>query len=79
MTFTVVSELPKKARQKKLRNLLEEVMNMNAKFVKMDFDKNDYANPKSAQNSLSVAACRGGFPIKVHIIDGEVYFVRKDL
>ena len=79
MKFTVVKEVPNRTVKKHLYSILDEVLTMNAKFVKVEFDKNEYKHVGSAQSNLCDAAKRYGFPMRVSVINGELYIIRKDI
>lgn len=83
MKFTAVLELPI-GRDGNRRNwrtgpILDEVMNMNAKFVKFEFDKNEYKSAKNVQTTYGVVIKKCGYPLRVRTLDGEVYFIRTDM
>lgn len=80
MKFTVVEKVPNiRKAKKKLRNILDEFMNMNVKAVKFEFDENEYKNAKSCYGNLHKAARNYGYPVNVCKRNGEIYFERRDI
>ena len=79
MKFTVVEKIPERKAKKKLAYILDEFMNMNVKFAKFEFNENEYKTASSANGALRKSAARFGYPIKVQLINGEIYFERRDI
>ena len=78
MTFTVVKKLPKSRAKNNLYLFLGNFMSTGSKFAKVDFASMDYCSMESAQNSIREAARRYKYPIKVRMINGEIYLIRTD-
>lgn len=79
MKFTVVKEIPERTKKKKLLHILDEFMNMNVKYAKFEFNENEYKTASSANGNLRKAANNYGYPITVRMVDGVVYFERRDI
>jgi hypothetical protein len=80
MKFTKVEKVPEKNRGKKrLQVFFSEFMTANVKTARVDFAEGDYANVNVARTTLSTAAMRGAFPIRVCIRGDEIYLVRTDM
>ena len=78
MTFTVIEKLPKSRANNNLYLFLGNFMSTGAKFAKVDFASMDYCSMESAQSSICGAARRYKYPIKVRMINREIYLVRTD-
>lgn len=83
MNIVVVDDLPKKTTQKHRTNnisgYLEEFVNMNVKFAKLEFHAGEYSRIESARQSIHQSVRTHGFPIKVCVRNRELYLVRKDI
>ena len=78
MRFVKVDEIPKNTyEQYRMRNLLEEFMNMNTKQVKVE--DHGYSNTKYAYSAFQRASKRWAYPVDVHMHSGEVYLIRRDM
>lgn len=79
MRFTEVKEIPgdRVRRKNEMRDILTEYMNMNIKSVKVE--DHGYATTKLAYLAFKRAAERHVFPIDVHMRNGEVYLIRRDM
>ena len=81
MTFTPVDKLPEKRKSpyKKLTDHLDEFMNMDVKYARVNYTTTEYVSYNGAHNAISVAIRNGGYPIELKGINGELYLIRKDL
>lgn len=82
MRFTTINKLPKPKRYGRMGRRqaeLQEFVNMNVKCVKVTLAPNEYANLNTAYVTLWKCIKRGNWPIKLHRIDGELYFIRTDI
>lgn len=81
LSFTEIKKenLPRRNSYTKRQADLMVFMNMNVECVKVTFDKHEYINAKSAQNTLTMSVKRAGLPIKVSQRKGEVYLIRTDM
>lgn len=81
MRFTVVDEkvLEKRCKQKQLKYVFMEFINMNVKVAKIDFNEFDYKSIDSAYNNLHHGAKRHCVPVQVTKIGDSIYFVRTDI
>lgn len=58
---------------------LTEFLNMNVEAARVVLGKSEYRNLDSAINALRNAARRYGMPIKVAMIENNIYLIRKDI
>jgi hypothetical protein len=82
MKFVKVEGLPEKperARYKNNKRLLDEFMDLNVKFAKLEFDKSEYMSARCAYNNMHRSIKVYGYPISIHERNGEVYFERRDI
>lgn len=86
MNFTIVDGLPKKRADmapasawKPIKHYFKEFMKLGVKYARVDFTALDYTNRKSAYVSLNEGVRRGGYPIKISMRGGDIYFVRTDM
>lgn len=78
MNFEVVTEIPKRTNHK-LANYLNEFMRMNVKTARVCFTAGEYKSIRIGAGCLGVAIKRNGFPIDVHVQEGNVYLTRRDI
>lgn len=79
MTFIQVDNLPERRGRKDLRGFLKEFMTEDIKMAKINLNVMDYKCPRHCYNALHTSIKTGGFPIKVHMRNDEIYLVRTDL
>lgn len=86
MNLTIVDGLPKKradmapaSSHKPIASYFKEFLKLGVKYARVDFTALDYLNRKSAYVSLNEGVRRGGYPIKVTLRGGDIYFVRTDM
>ena len=77
MKFVKVNEIPKSNPRRDMEAYLNEFMRMNIKTVRVD--DHGYKSARVAANCLIVACKRHVKPIDVHLSDGRVYLVRRDM
>ncbi len=74
MKLTPVDSIPKRrASRHNLQDFIEEFVNSNAEFVRIDLSEHDYKSYIVCANCMRVAVKRSKRPIKVFIRDGNVY------
>lgn len=78
MNFEKVKGIPKRTNHK-LTNYLNEFMRMNVKTAKVHFSDGEYKSVRIGAGCLGVAIKRNGYPIEVHVQEGDVYLMRRDL
>ena len=79
MKFVQVEKLPKSRKRYRLSVYLDEFMDSNIRIAKVDLSSEHYKDVRSAYSSLHKSANNFGYPIKVMLINNEVYLVRKDI
>lgn len=63
----------------KMKPILDEFMKTNVKMVKLSYDEGEYKNGKSLGGSLYGAVRRENYPIKIRVVQNQVYLVRTDM
>lgn len=63
----------------RVQRRLDDFMSMNVKQAIVEFDEGEYKNIMYGYKGLLVAVKRYVLPIDVHIADGVVYLVRRDM
>lgn len=80
MRFTKVEKVPVFRRGFGARQMeLLEFMNMDVMCVKVTLAPDEFKSTDSAQVSLRQSAKKAGFPIKVRVINKELYLIRTDM
>lgn len=84
MNFVPVAELPKPTKplrtDKHNREMeFDRFMSLNAKYVRVDLDRSDYANYNSACAALREGIWKLSIPAELKLIDGIIYLVRTDI
>ena len=87
MKLVPVDALPRTARgqrctyaaQKDLLKFLTKFIDMNVKYARVDYDKNDYVSKTSVIGSLGKACSRYELPVKSVMRDHNIYLVRTDM
>jgi hypothetical protein len=90
MKFVVVDELPKNRRggakprfkheYNSVRTYLEEFVNMDVKYVRVEFNEGEYSSLASLRTTLYDAIARTpDMPVKAVLRDGCVYLIRTDM
>lgn len=80
MKITKVDTLPpKRSHKKNLQGALDEFMSSNAKIVKIEYAEGEYATPISCYGSLHKAIKHSGYGIRVKMINGEIYLIKKNI
>ena len=84
MTFTIVQSLPARQRSesvsiKDVQSFIEEFMDTEAKFARVDFSEYEYVDYWSAYTALWHAVKISGRPVKVRCVNMQPYFVRTDM
>ena len=82
MKFVEVERLPEnsgRAEYKNNKRMLNEFMDMNVKFAKLEFDSSEYISARCAYDNLHRSIRNYGFPILIHERKGEIYFERRDI
>lgn len=79
MKFVAMEGLPARRSYSNLRLKLDEFMSMNVKVVKVELGKGEYTKLGNAQIGLSRAAKRDGYPVNAHVINNELYLIRRDM
>lgn len=79
MKFVEVKEMPRKLYNENLQMRLKELMKMNVKIVKVDFNEREYKNTETCRAAFNKAVHRGAFPIDVKTVNKEIYLVRRDM
>lgn len=77
MRFVKVDEVPKTRGKNEMRDIVTEFMNMKLKTVKVE--DHGYRTAKQAYMAFRRAIVRWAFPIDVHMCQGEVYLIRRDM
>lgn len=67
------------ARREIARARLVEFINMNVKCAQIVFNENEYKSTQVAYQCMRRATERWGYNISVHIRNGEIFLVNKDL
>lgn len=63
----------------KLKEFLNEFMASGDQFARVELSDDEYKNIKSANNCLSYAAKRHGFPVHVIRRGDNLYLIRRDI
>lgn len=83
LILTPVEELPKRkhnpTEMHDLIGTLEGFMAMSAKIVQVQLSATDFKNIMVANQSFTIAIRKYGYPIKVHIRNGGLYLIKKDI
>lgn len=80
MRFTKVDKMPAFKRGYGARQLeLMEFMKMEVMCVKVALAPNEYSTINTARTTLQASAKKAGLPIKVRILDRELYLIRTDM
>ena len=84
MKFVEVKELPPKKTNANstihsVKTLLEEFMNMNIKFARVEYLPDEYSYVESLKQSFTICIRRFALPINVHYRMGNIYLSRRDL
>ena len=81
MNFVPVDFLPERryTTYKKVGTYLQEFMKMNVKTVRVDYSSDEYTSAQCATTPFRYAINADGYPIKVQIINGDVYLIRTDM
>jgi hypothetical protein len=79
MTFTKVNKNDVLRPRYKLEEQFKNFMDLNVQMVKVSFENGEYASYKVAYQVLCTAAKRWKVPVKVKMIDREIYFLRTDI
>lgn len=82
MKFIPVDELPvseKKSYKKRNGDYLREFLNMKVKYAKLDFTDMDYKCIGTAYPAVKTTIRYYGFPVKVKMINGELYLINLEL
>lgn len=80
--LTPVKELPKKcyiSHQHDLQKIFDEFLAMPHEIVKVELDRTNYTNIKSAYQSFINAVNTYKYPVKVALRQGEIYLVKKKI
>ncbi len=67
------------AKYHNLQQQWKEFMALNIKTAKVELEEGEYKSIYVAQRTMTQSIERGGFPIKVHTYNGELYLTRKDM
>ena len=81
MNFTPVDYLPERryTTYKKVGAYLQEFMKMNVKTARVDYTPEEYTSAQCVSTPFRYAINADGYPIKVQIINGDVYLTRTDM
>jgi len=84
MNFVAIEKLPEPTKplrtdKHNFEMVFDEYMNLNAKYVRVDWSKEDYTSYNSACAALRRAIWKFDIPAEVVLIDYSVYLVRTDL
>ena len=84
MNFIPVAELPKPTKPLRtdkhdFRQELDKYMEMNAKYVRVDWTDGDYVSYNSACAAVRRAIWQLGIPAYATLIDSIIYLVRTDI
>lgn len=71
--------VPRQKKWGRLRVELETFMSMNIKTAKVDYAECEYKKSITCYKCLWNAARRYAMPIRVAMIDGEIYLIRRDM
>lgn len=63
----------------RLQNFLRDFVSMNTKFAKIELNVDEYSSPTVARSCMSIAAVRGGHPVKVKLRGNDIYLIRTDM
>ena len=75
MKLIPVESLPKRrATKKDLRPIFEEFSKMDVNCVEVQGILEQYSSLRVAQSTLSKTAKKFGYPVKVHGMNGKIYF-----
>ena len=69
----------RKRKNGKLKYCFDDFMAMNTTFAKIDYSAEGYRNASSALSSLRKSVARFGYPIDIFMVNGTIYFARKDM
>lgn len=78
MKLVKVNEVPKRTNHD-LQSYIAEFMEMNTKFVQVEFAPKEYKSANSAQSSFCQAILRTKAPIKTSIRNEKLYLIRTDM
>ena len=84
MNFITVDELPESTKplrtdKHNYEKEFESFMNMNVKFVRVDWAKEDYVSYNSACAAIRTAIRKFDIPAELKLINSTIYLVRTDL
>lgn len=84
MNFVPVAELPlpikpPRTDRHNYQKEFDRFMSLNAKYVRVDLDKSDYASYNSACAALREGIWKLSIPAELKLIDGIIYLVRTDI
>ena len=82
MTFVPVDKLPErkpKRLYKRRIDILKEFLKMNVKYARADFNTLEYSCAKDTRSAMDQTAKTYGLPVKVKLINGELYLINLEL
>lgn len=83
MTTRAEKAIPKRIRRRstieELIARLDQVMDENSRFVHVCYTPDEYADARSAKNSLQTSAERYDYPLIFHVRNGELHAERTDM
>lgn len=62
----------------KLQRIFESFIESGDLATRYNFIPGEYSDIKSAQTSLSAGAKRYGYPVKIRVINNQIYLIRVD-
>lgn len=79
MKLTKVDALPKKRHYHHLKDMWEEFMAMNTKFIEIELYEGEYSSINVARTVMYKSIKRFGYPIDLVVQDGKIYLIRRDI
>ena len=79
MRAVPINCIPEAKRYHRLQAFLEEFVNSNVGFAKIELAPDEYESPLIAYRCIGLAAKRGNHPVKVIKRGNDLYLVRTDM